>query len=39
MLSLTHSDAVPQISVDGIMVIGYDEVRLRQLLDLTGAAR
>ena len=34
MLSLTHQNAVPQIYIDGEMIIGFQEDLLRQKLGL-----
>ena len=34
MVELTHSTAVPQIYIDGAMMIGYNENLLRQRLEI-----
>jgi hypothetical protein len=34
MLSLTHTTAVPQISIDGEMIIGFQEQALRVKLGI-----
>jgi len=39
MVNLTHSIAVPQIYIDGAMIIGYDEFSLRQKLGIKTPSR
>jgi len=34
MISLTHTGAVPQISIDGAMIIGFQEQTLRAKLGI-----
>jgi hypothetical protein len=34
MMSLTHANAVPQISIDGEMIIGFQEQVLRTKLGI-----
>jgi glutaredoxin 3 len=36
MISLTHQNAVPQINIDGQVIIGYNEKALRQKLGIPG---